>query len=654
MIVLVLILVLSGTALAQDQIKTAFVFHFNQSIVPYADVAEHACYVELLRMLRSLGPTPFVLHISGTLLMEWQWSDSEALQLVKEGIADGQFEILGSTLAQNIIYSIPDGMDNEWQIRLHRAMLRDVLGVEPVGFWNAERVWDPALTDLIAVNGYTYSFIETPILTKSGVEFPQLRGLHQVKGLDHSLYLVADDLDFRNAINQRNPAAALGYLRVMNRRDLDGSFLIVYAEDAEATGLWDLEAGNSPAQAVENLRRVLVRLIEDPDVQIVKIADFVQEQAAAAQPVAAVTGQADWMIAPSRARGFADWFDYNANAPELEYFRDLYHKVSAYIAEVDERISGKHVGANRLIHHARLSLAISQYEFAAVGAGGSDDAMWELARTALVPAFAAEAAALGMADNPQIFDINADGIEEIVSVCGSNFFVFTPLGGKLLYWFDLSTGDEIVGSENAFYYEEKFINDSVYVPPLQYQAPLWQWLNQPELLGDLTEKKYVVRRRVGNDVFETVLSDDYRIVDLPYTFTLAEDRIVFHAEYQGVEIEKSYILHEGGLVLEYRAVGLSPAVTGWRVENGVSPSYAALLWHGRGALQTELGVGRVAIKNTHTGLVLTIAYSPEIEAALPGWMRYGQEVHLTLPITGETAEFRISFTTAYEGGRDSD
>ena len=103
MIVLVLILVLSGTALAQDQIKTAFVFHFNQSIVPYADVAEHACYVELLRMLRSLGPTPFVLHISGTLLMEWQWSDSEALQLVKEGIADGQFEILGSTLAQNII-----------------------------------------------------------------------------------------------------------------------------------------------------------------------------------------------------------------------------------------------------------------------------------------------------------------------------------------------------------------------------------------------------------------------------------------------------------------------------------------------------------------------------------------------------------------------
>ena len=66
--------------------------------------------------------------------MEWQWSNSEALDLVREGIVDGQFEILGSTLAQNIIYSIPSLVDNEVQIELHRKMLKDVLGVEPVGF----------------------------------------------------------------------------------------------------------------------------------------------------------------------------------------------------------------------------------------------------------------------------------------------------------------------------------------------------------------------------------------------------------------------------------------------------------------------------------------------------------------------------------------
>ena len=160
-----------------------------------------------------------------------------------------------------------------------------------------------------------------------------------------------------------------------------------------------MEAGNSPAQAVDNLRKVLARLAEDPEIEIMKISEYVAEMGGAAQTLSDVTGQPDWMIAPSRARGYADWFDYNANAPELAYFRELYQAVSSRITQV-EQAAASNPGALQLIKHARLSLAISQYEFAAVGAGGFDDAMWELARTALVPAFAAEAAAQGMDVNP--------------------------------------------------------------------------------------------------------------------------------------------------------------------------------------------------------------------------------------------------------------
>ena len=159
-----------------------------------------------------------MLHISGTLLMEWQWSNSEALDLVREGIVDGQFEILGSTLAQNIIYSIPSLVDNEVQIELHRKMLKDVLGVEPVGFWNAERVWDPSLTDLIAKYGYTYTFVETPILAQSGLQFGELRNLHKaVGGSMPSIWFLMIWI-FCNAVNQRNPAMAVGYLRAIPPR----------------------------------------------------------------------------------------------------------------------------------------------------------------------------------------------------------------------------------------------------------------------------------------------------------------------------------------------------------------------------------------------------------------------------------------------------
>ena len=119
---------------------------------------------------------------------------------------------------------------------------------------------------------------------------------------------------------------AVGYLRPCHRRDPGGNFLYVYAEDAEATGLWDLEAGNSPAQAVDNLRKVLARLAEDPEIEIMKISEYVAEMGGAAQALSDVTGQPDWMIAPSRARGYAGWFDYNANAPELAYFRELYRR----------------------------------------------------------------------------------------------------------------------------------------------------------------------------------------------------------------------------------------------------------------------------------------------------------------------------------------
>lgn len=652
-VVLVLCLFVGSTVWADSKIKTAFVFHFNQSIVPYADVAEQACYLELLRMLRSLRPTPFVLHISGTLLMEWQWSNSEALDLVREGIVDGQFEILGSTLAQNIIYSIPSLVDNEVQIELHRKMLKDVLGVEPVGFWNAERVWDPSLTDLIAKYGYTYTFVETPILAQSGLQFGELRNLHKAVGGEHALYLVPDDLDFRNAVNQRNPAMAVGYLRAMHRRDPGGNFLYVYAEDAEATGLWDLEAGNSPAQAVDNLRKVLARLAEDPEIEIMKISEYVAEMGGAAQTLSDVTGQPDWMIAPSRARGYADWFDYNANAPELAYFRELYQAVSSRITQV-EQAAASNPGALQLIKHARLSLAISQYEFAAVGAGGFDDAMWELARTALVPAFAAEAAAQGMDVNPRVFDINADGVEEIAAVWGDDFYVFSHIGGKLLYWFDLKTGEEIVGSENAFYYGEKFNNDSAYVPVLRYQEPLWLWLSKPELLGGLVDRQYVVRRRVGNDVLERESGLDYGLVDLPYTAALEPGRITFWAEYAGIQIEKTFTASEGGLVLEYEIEGLPEDIRGWRVENGLSPSYTDLLWRGRSALETQVKLGEVLVKNANTGLTVTIAYPEEMEASLPGLMRYGEAVDLFLPLAKEAAEFRISLTKVYEGGWAND
>ena len=106
--------------------------------------------------------------------------------------------------------------------------------------------------------------------------------------------------------------------------------------------------------------------------------------------------------------------------------------------------------------------------------------------------------------------------------------------------------------------------------------------------------------------------------------------------------------------MEYEIEGLPEDIRGWRVENGLSPSYTDLLWRGRSALETQVTLGEVLVKNANTGLTVTIAYPEEMEASLPGLMRYGEAVDLFLPLAKEAAEFRISLTKVYEGGWAND
>src|SRR5690554_2919651 len=112
----------------------AFVFHFNQHTNEYADIANRVCYRGLLGVLRAHPKLKFNLHLSGTLLRTLPWFDEGTLDLVRAGLADGQFELLGSTYAQNVPYA-SDDWDNAQQVRLHRDVLQQMFGVSPTVFW---------------------------------------------------------------------------------------------------------------------------------------------------------------------------------------------------------------------------------------------------------------------------------------------------------------------------------------------------------------------------------------------------------------------------------------------------------------------------------------------------------------------------------------
>ncbi|MFW6069237.1 MAG: hypothetical protein ACOC9E_06615, partial [Chloroflexota bacterium] len=112
-------------------IHVPLLFHFNRNLTEESLTATRTSYKGLLRVLRAHPSIPINIHISGTLVNALQWLDPEPLQLIWEGLRAGQFELLGSTYAQNLTYS-SDDWDNARQVEMHLKVLHDAFGVTPV------------------------------------------------------------------------------------------------------------------------------------------------------------------------------------------------------------------------------------------------------------------------------------------------------------------------------------------------------------------------------------------------------------------------------------------------------------------------------------------------------------------------------------------
>jgi hypothetical protein len=399
-----------------------------------------------LKVLRAHPNLQFNIHISGTLIHALNWLDPEPLELIRAGVRDGQFELLGSTYAQNVPYA-SDDWDNARQIELHRETLKDIFGVEPTVFWNAERCWRQSLTSLIADGGYTATLVEDGILSQAGAT-----NLYTftTRTDSHTLKIISDDQSFKTRFNfaawfgRRDQV--LRYLREKGGHSDADRLCVAYAEDAEAMGLWDWERGLIPNQTWARLDRLLTALENEPSIQLIKLSD-------APAPTADLTpipdAGASWMDAslqhpgrPYHEDGFTDWLDFNRRSPKLQHFRHTYSIIRNKMALATPGNPPSH-RLHRAMLHAYLA---HQYEFGCIGVGGLNYRGWEDARTAVVISMAVKEA-----ENPReivfIDDCNGDGSDEVLVSDGKQLIVVSAYGGRLLYWFDLATGQQLVGNQ---------------------------------------------------------------------------------------------------------------------------------------------------------------------------------------------------------------
>lgn len=620
-------------------ISIPLIFHLNQHLSEEAQLASRTCYKGLLRVLRSHPSLPVNIQISGTLIHALQWLDPEPLQLIWEGLRAGQFELLGSTYAQNVAYA-SDDWDNERQINMHLEVLHETFGVTPVTFWNPEGSWRQSLLPLIAGAGYRFTLLEDFTLAQARLAEPVVV-TSQVGA--HILTLVYDDQQLKHLFNFAvwfsRPGQLQSYL--MSRADHPNAsqHCLAYAGNAEAMGYLGWQEGIVPNQVWHRLDQVLSLLEALPEIQLIHLTNA-PPSAGNLSPIP--DGSATWMdVALEKAEHphheekgdpkgrYEDWFDFNDNSAKVEAYRGFFSKIRKGLQALDETLDeaveveeGEKVLGTvkpaRALYRAALHNYLShQYEFACVGVGGVGYRGWEGAQASWALMRAAEWA-LDPHPFARVEDVNEDGHDELVICDGERVIVTTPAGGRLLYWFDLTTGKQYVGNQRAvtdapyesdaalpeleplphdFWLPEDYRPQAI-IPGAKLTAesaptrlgkylPEWIWEGEREPFELLTRQVREPGAHVPLPAQRRGFVD-YIVVDgeteaEPGAWLEGEvdgeGAVYARSPVDGLTLSKRFALEDGAVVVSYRWENEDeePRMVSWRVINELCPDYASLL-----------------------------------------------------------------------------
>lgn len=650
-------------------IHVPLLFHLNQHLSEQSLVASRASYKGLLRVLRAHPTIPVNIHISGTLVNALQWLDPEPLQLIWEGLRAGQFELLGSTYAQNLTYS-SDDWDNAQQIELHLKVLHEVFGVTPVTFWNPERTWRQSLLPIIASNGYRFTLVEDHILAKARLAEPVVV-TSQVGA--HILTLLYDDHLLRHLFNFAvwfgRPRQLQSYLAKRADHPNVGAHCLTYAGDASAMGLWGWEKGIVPNQTWHRLDQVLTLLEALPEVELIHLTNA---PASAGNLSPIPDGNAMWMDdylqrsdPPGVDGSYENWFEYNAESETLNKFRLFFGEIRGDLQRFAKRLEGEKKGsklraAQQIYDAALYNYLGHQYEFGCVGIGGDDYWGWKGADATRSLLRVAE-----LALNPETMlaqeQLSGAGHGEVVLSDGRNLIITTAAGGRLLYWFDLTTGKQYLGNQRAVglseyendaalperitvAYENKLPEEfrpQAFAPGAGLTAetaptrmgdylPDWIWEAERgpfELLiceqdSANEHRSLAVQRRGFTDYIEVDGSEASPAGAWLETFLEGESVCYRRPLGDGVELQKRYDLENGRVRVQYQWINNSEQAVRltWCSLTELTPDYTAVLVKGRKALQLVGQNGTFTVRNTASKEEVHLESTP---AAVEGHVNEG-------------------------------
>ncbi|HOB91967.1 MAG TPA: hypothetical protein PLY10_10635 [Bacillota bacterium] len=316
--------------------------------------------------------------------------------------------------------------------------------------------------------------------------------------------------------------------------------------------------------------------------------------------------------------GYADWFDYASHAAKNIETREVYYQVSRRLQDQERRLTERsqetpgYAAGRRLYDLAVRTLVAHQYEFGCTGLEFDKEAAWQLARSALAVLWASQAA-LGEHQDPLVKkeDVNGDGVDEIAVICDTSAYLFSPKGGRLLYWFDLRDGLQLVGNQNALCYFELYRDDHSYVPDFYGEKDVFSELKGRPEIADLAEQRYVMRRRCLNDA---ISFDDMRMAglhDLVFDVDVVagQQRPILQFRHNGrlFSLQKTVTCLPDGIEVEYTIDWhLDARKLRLLVENEITPDYLSVLDTGKQWVEVQTDGCNATVVNKARACAVTV------------------------------------------------
>jgi len=221
-----------------ERLKLVFGIHNHQPIGNFEDVLQRAvetCYLRQLDVFAEHPNLRFSLHTSGPLLEWMERHYPEYDKKVRLMAERGQVEPMGGGFYEPILPAIPRE-DALAQIKLMRAELMRRYGVSAEGLWLAERVWEPALPELLKEAGVTYTAVDDTHFRYAGLTQTPMTGYYLTEHASKSVAVFPISKELRYYIPFREPEFIMNFLRDVHQQH-PGS-IITYADDGEKFGIW--------------------------------------------------------------------------------------------------------------------------------------------------------------------------------------------------------------------------------------------------------------------------------------------------------------------------------------------------------------------------------------------------------------------------------